>query len=77
MIDAVITDLELEIEQPHSIYGHFVSFTFIDTTPSFPKVNDMLKQVIERDDVSLVNYNWTTRPITKDTDLSYYEIVKH
>ena len=37
----------------------------------------MLKQVIERDDVSLVNYNWTTRPITKDTDLSYYEIVKH
>ena len=30
MIDAVITDLEMQLETSNSVYGHFVSFRFID-----------------------------------------------
>ena len=52
MIDAVITDLEMQIETPASMYGHYVAFTFIDITPTFPKVSDMINQVKQRDDVT-------------------------
>ena len=55
MIDAVITDLELQIETPQSEFGHYVSFRFIDTTPTFPKLKNMIREVVERDDVSLVD----------------------
>ena len=44
MVDAVITDLEMQLETPHSSYGHFVAFTYIDITPTFPRVKDMLNK---------------------------------
>ena len=39
-VDAVITDLELQLETSNNPYGSFVNFKFIDTYPNFPKVND-------------------------------------
>ena len=48
MIDAVITDLEMQIETSASMYGHYVAFRFIDVTPSFPRVSDMVQQVKEK-----------------------------
>jgi hypothetical protein len=77
MIDAVITDLEMQIETPASIYGHYVSFRFIDTTPNFPKVSDMIQQVKQRDDVSLVDWSYSFERIDKNTDISYFEITRH
>ena len=41
-VDAVITDLELQLETHNTPYGSFVNFKFIDTFPSFPKLNDMI-----------------------------------
>ena len=55
MVDAVITDLEMQLETPHSSYGHFVAFTFIDITPTYPRVKDMLEQVQKRADVNLID----------------------
>ena len=77
MIDAVITDLELQIETTNSVYGHYVSFRFIDTTPNFPKVSDMVQQVKQRDDVSLVDYSYTFERIDENTDISHLEITRH
>ena len=39
-IDAVITDLELQVESRYSPYGHFIALRFIDTYPTFPKINN-------------------------------------
>ena len=77
MVDAVITDLEMQLETPHSSYGHFVAFTFIDILPSFPRVKDMLEQVQKRADVNLIDYNYSTKIIDENTDISYYEVTKH
>tara|TARA_B100001939_G_scaffold316222_1_gene302010 strand:- start:2373 stop:2606 length:234 start_codon:yes stop_codon:yes gene_type:complete len=77
MIDAVITDLEMQIETSASIYGHYVSFRFIDVTPSFPKVNDMVQQVKQRNDVILVDWNYSFERIDENTDISYFEITRH
>ena len=77
MIDAVITDLELQIETTNSVYGHYVAFRFIDLTPTFPKVKEMIQQVIDRDDVSLVDYSYTFERIDENTDISHLEITRH
>ena len=77
MVDAVITDLEMQLETPHSSYGHFVAFTFIDITPTFPRVKDMLEQVQKRADVSLIDYNYSTKIIDENTDISHYEVIRH
>ena len=73
-VDAVITDLEMQIETPNSIYGNWINFKFIDTFPSFPKVHDMISQIKKRDDVELINYQYSYTGIHEDTDLKYFEI---
>ena len=40
-IDAVIIDLEFQLETIHNPYGHFVNFRFIDVTPNKTKLNKM------------------------------------
>ena len=77
MIDAVITDLEMQLETSNSVYGHFVSFRFIDITPTFPRVKDMLEQVQSRDDVLLIDYNYTFKKIDEKTDISDFELTRH
>ena len=73
-VDLVITDLEMQIETPNSIYGNWINFKFIDTFPSFPKVHDMISQIKKRDDVELINYQYSYTGIHEDTDLKYFEI---
>ena len=77
MIDAVITDLEMQLETSNSVYGHFVAFTFIDIYPTFPRVKDMLEQVQKRADVSLIDYNYSTKIIDENTDISDFELTRH
>jgi hypothetical protein len=76
-IDAVITSLELQLETSNSPFGSFVAFRFIDTYPSFPKVQDMINQIRKRSDVSLVDYEYTYTGIDKDTDIKYLEVTRH
>ena len=73
-VDFVIADLEIQIETPNNIWGSWVNFKFIDTFPSFPKVHDMISQIKKRDDVELINYQYSYTGIHEDTDLKYFEI---
>ena len=54
-VDAVITDLELQLETHNNSLGSFVNFRFIDIFPNFPKVNDMIAEIKKRHDVELIN----------------------
>jgi len=54
-VDAVITDLELQLETHNNPYGSYVNFRFIDTFPYFTKVNDMVEEIKKRCDGDLIN----------------------
>ena len=64
-VDAVITDLELQLETHYNSLGSYVNFRFIDIFPNFPKVNDMIAQIKKRHDVDLINYEYTYKQFTK------------
>lgn len=76
-VDAVITDLELQLETSNNPYGSYVSFTFIDTYPYFTKVNEMVEEIKRRSDVDLINYEYTFKKIHKNTDLKYFDFTKN
>ena len=76
-VDAVITDLELQLETSNNPYGSFVNFKFIDTYPNFPKVNDMIAEIKKRGDVDLINYEYTYKQIHKNTDLKYFDVTRN
>jgi hypothetical protein len=77
VVDAVITSLELQLETPNNPFGSFVAFKFIDTYPNFPKVKDMVNQIKNRADVSLVDYEYSYTGIDEDTDIKYLEVTRH
>ena len=60
-VDAVITDLELQLETHNNSLGSYVNFRFIDIFPNFPKVNDMIAQIKKRHDVDLINYEYRNK----------------
>jgi hypothetical protein len=76
-VDAVITDLELQLETNNNPYGSFVNFKFIDTYPNFPKVNEMVEEIKRRSDVDLINYEYTYKQIHKNTDLKHLDFTKN
>tara|TARA_A100001201_G_scaffold65713_2_gene61660 strand:+ start:140 stop:379 length:240 start_codon:yes stop_codon:yes gene_type:complete len=76
-VDAVITSLELQLETPNNPFGSFVAFRFIDTYPSFPKVQEMVSQIKKRSDVSLVDYEYTYTGINENTDIKFLEVTRH
>ena len=76
-VDAVITDLELQLETNNNPYGSFVNFKFIDTYPNFPKVNEMVEEIKKRNDVDLINYEYTYKQIHKNTDLKHFDITRN
>lgn len=76
-IDAVITDLELQLETHNTSYGSYINFRFIDVFPNFPKVNQMVSDIKKRSDVFLVNYEMTYTSIKKDTDITGLEITRN
>lgn len=69
-VDAVITELEIKLETSNNPYGSYVCFRFVDTYPSFPKVNEMLSDLQTRPDVDLVSHEMSYTGIHEDTDLS-------
>jgi len=73
-VDAVITDLELQLETHNNPYGSYVSFRFIDTFPYFTKVNEMVEEVRKRSDVELINYEYSYSGISEDTDLKFFDV---
>jgi len=76
-VDAVITDLELQLETHNNPYGSYVNFRFIDTFPYFTKVNEMVHEVKSRSDVDLINYEYTYKQIHKNTDLKHLDFTKN
>ena len=76
-VDAVITDLELQLETNINPYGSYVSFRFIDTFTYFTKVNEMVEEVRKRSDVELINYEYSYTGIHEDTDLKHFDITRN
>ena len=76
-VDAIITELELQLETYNNPYGNYVVFRFVDTYPYFTKVNQKVSDVEKRDDVILVNYEMTYTSIKKDTDIRGLDITKN
>ena len=77
MIDAVITELELQVESQYHPYGHFICLRFIDMRPTFPRVQSTINEITQYDDVRVVDYNYTYEVIREDTDISQLEVTKH
>ena len=75
--DAVITELELQLESRYSPYGHFIALRFIDTYPAFPKINNTINEISKYEDVIVVNYNYTYEVIKESTDIKGLDVVKH
>ena len=76
-IDAVITNLEMQIESRYVPYGHFVSLRFVDIKPTFPKVKKTLEEIKKNRDLFIVNYKYDFKEIDDKTDLSYLELTRH
>ena len=76
-IDAVITNLELQIESRYVPYGHFVSLRFVDIKPTFPKVIKTIEEIKKNDDLFIVDFKYNFKEIDDKTDLSYLELTRH
>ena len=76
-IDAVITNLEIQIESMNVPYGHFVSLRFIDVKPTFPKVKETIEEIKKNRDLCVVGFKYDFREIDNKTDLSYLKLTRH
>ena len=76
-IDAVITNLEMQIESRYVPYGHFVSLRFVDIKPTFPKVKKTIEEIKKNDDLFIVDFKYNFKEIDDKTDLSYLELTRH
>ena len=76
-IDAVITNLEMQIESRYVPYGHFVSLRFVDIKPNFPKLKKTLEEIKKNDDLFIVDFKYDFKEIDDKTDLSYLELTRH
>ena len=76
-IDAVIIDAEFRMESAYSEYGHYICLRFVDESPTLVKLSSFIKQLSAFDDVKLIDYNYNIEPITENTDITDFEIVKH
>ena len=75
--DAVIIEVEFQLESDYQPFGHFVCLRFIDTYPQKNKLTSLLKDFNQYPDVKLVNYEFKIQPITEATDISGLDITKH
>ena len=75
--DAVIIDVEFKMESDYSEFGHFICLRFVDESPTLIKLSSFIKQLSDFDDVKLIDYNYNIEPITENTDITDFEIVKH
>ena len=75
--DAVIIEVEFQLESDYQPYGHFVCLRFIDTYPQKTKLTSLLKDFNQYPDVKLVDYEFKIERITEATDITGLEITKH
>ena len=75
--DAVIIDAEFRMESDYEPYGHFINLRFVDESPTLVKLSSFIKQLSAFDDVKLIDYNYEIIPITENTDITDFQIVKH
>ena len=75
--DAVIIDVEFKMESDYSEFGYFICLRFVDESPTLVKLSSFIKQLSDFDDVKLIDYNYNIEPITENTDITDFEIVKH
>ena len=75
--DAVIIEVEFQLESDYQPFGHFVCLRFIDTYPQKTKLTSLLKDFRQYPDVKLVDFDFKIEPITEATDISGLEITKH
>ena len=75
--DAVIIEVEFQLESIYEPFGHFVCLRFIDTYPQKTKLTSLLKDFKQYPDVKLVDYEFSVKPITHETDITGLEITKH
>ncbi len=75
--DAVIIEVEFQLETDYEPFGHFVSLRFIDDYPQKKKLTSLLKDFNQYPDVRLIDYEFKIEPITEITDITGFEITKH
>ena len=75
--DAVIIEVEFQLESAYEPFGHFVCLRFIDTYPQKTKLTSLLKDFNQYPDVKLVDYDFKIEKITEATDITGLEITKH
>ena len=76
-IDAVIIEVEFQLESDYQPYGHFVCLRFVDQLPNRNKLNSIIKDMSKFPDVRVVDYNYIVKPIDETTDMTGLEITKH
>ena len=75
--DAVIIEVEFQLESDYQPYGHFVCLRFVDQLPNRNKLNSIVKDMSKFPDVRVVDYNYIVKPIDETTDMTGLEITKH
>ena len=76
-IDAVIIEVEFQLESQYNEFGHFVCLRFVDQSPNHYKLKNLVRDMSQYPDVKLIDYNYNIEPITENTDITDFEIVKH
>ena len=76
-IDAVIIEVEFQLESQYNEFGHFVCLRFVDQSPSHNKLKQLIKDMSQYPDVKLINYDFKIEKITEKTDLKDLDIAKH
>ena len=75
--DAVIIEVEFQLESAYEPFGHFVCLRFIDTYPQKTKLTSLIKDFSKYPDVKVVDYNFNIEKITEATDIRGLDITKH
>ena len=76
-VDAVIIEVEFQLESDHHPFGHFVCLRFVDQVPNHLKLNSLIKDFNKYPDVRLVDYNFIVTPIDETTDITGLDITRH
>ena len=75
--DAVIIEVEFQLESDYQPFGHFVCLRFIDNYPQKTKLTSLIKDMSQYPDVKLIDYEFKIEKITEVTDISGLDIIKH
>jgi hypothetical protein len=75
--DAVIIEVEFQLESDYQPFGHFVCLRFIDNYPQKTKLTSLIKDMGQYPDVKLIDYEFKIEKITEATDITGLDIIKH